>query len=384
MKTRKQIYLDYAAATPVDPKVRAAMEPYSAHAFYNPSATYLAARQVARAILDARAKVAVVLGARPAEVIFTAGGTESNNLAIQGVMQAYPKSNVVISAIEHESVLKPALQYQHKMSKVLADGRIDLTDLKTKIDDSTVLASIIYANNEIGTIQPLRDIAKLLDAVRQQRRNNGNMLPLYFHTDACQAAAYLDLHARRLGVDLLTLNGGKMYGPKQSGVLYVRTGTVLKPQIVGGGQEYGQRSGTENVPAIIGLSKALELVQTRREFESARLRELQNLFLSLVSEKIPSAVVNGSIKHRLPNNIHITFPGLDNERLMMQLDEAGIMCAAGSACSASNEDPSHVLKAIGLSDAEAQASLRFTMGRATTKTDIVHTVSTLAAITSID
>ena len=357
-----------------------AMEPYFAGRFYNPSATYLAAKYVSEDVAKARAEVANLLGARQSEIIFTAGGTEANNLAVHGVMRAYPGSNVVLSAIEHDSILEPAKGYKQKFCRVARDGRIDVADLEAKINDRTSLVSIIYANNEIGTIQPIRDIAKIIKKHRQDREKRGITLPLHFHTDACQAAAYLDLHVGRLGVDMMTLNGGKIYGPKQSGVLYVKTGTNMQPQILGGGQEYGLRSGTENVPAIIGLSKALVLAQKAREKEASRLRELQTLFIGTLSDKLPSATINGSTKHRLPNNIHITLPGFDNERLMMQLDKAGIMAAVGSACSASNEEPSHVLKAIGLSDKSAQSSLRFTMGRATTKTDIHYTLNELAKI----
>jgi len=380
MKAHKSIYLDYAAATSLDPLVKAAMEPYWSQAFYNPSATYLVAQQVSKALQGARSKVAALLGARPAEIIFTAGGSEANNLAIQGVMQANPDTNVVLSTIEHDSILMPASRYTHKKVRVLPDGRIDIDNLRTKIDNRTILVSVIYANNEIGTIQPIREIAKLVADIRQKRHEQDNKIPLYFHTDACQATAYLDLHVRRLGVDLMTLNGGKIYGPKQSGALFIKTGTILKPQILGGGQELGLRSGTENVPAIMGLAAAIELVQTRREFEVARLRDLQDMFVTLLNERLPDVVVNGSLKHRLPNNLHITVPGQDNERMMMQLDEAGILCATGSACSASDEQPSHVLKAIGLSDSQAQSSLRFTMGKATSKADILYTVTNLTRI----
>lgn len=383
MKKTAPIYLDYAAASPLDPKVKAAMEPYFAGMFFNPSATYMVARRVNQDVGRARASLASLLGARQMEIIFTAGGTEANNLAINGVMQAHAGTNAVISAIEHDSILAPAGQYKSKIARVQPDGRVDMEDLAAKIDDKTVLVSVIYANNEIGTIQPIRDVAKLIAAIKKERRQNGNDVPLYFHTDACQAAAYLDLHVGRLGVDLMTLNGGKIYGPKQSGVLYVKTGVKLKPQILGGGQEYGLRSGTENVPAIIGMAKAMELVQSRRESEVARLRAFQALFIDTLKVKLPEAIVNGSNKHRLPNNIHITLPGQDNERLMMQLDETGVICATGSACSASNEEPSHVLKAIGLSDQEAQASLRFSMGQTTTKANILYTVSTLAKIAGV-
>lgn len=378
MKT--PIYLDYAAATPLDERVLVAMQPYFVDRFYNPSALYSAARDTHKALDDARARVAAVFGARPSEVVFTAGGTESDNLAIHGVMQRFPGANIVTSAIEHDAVLNPAAQYKHRKAPVRADGLIDLDELEALIDDQTVLVSAMYANNEIGTIQPISKIAKKLQFLRVQRQKSGNKLPLYFHTDACQAAAYLDLHVARLGIDMLTINGGKIYGPKQSGVLYVRGGIELAPQILGGGQERGLRSGTENVAACVGLATALEIVQAGRHDETRRLQQLQKQCMDDISEQLPQAVIRGSRKLRLPNNVHLTIPETDNERLLFQLDAAGIMAAAGSACSASSETPSHVLRAIGLSDDEARASLRFSMGRGTTAEQLKTTVAALARL----
>lgn len=380
--TDEPIYLDYAAATPMDERVLAAMQPYFAAKFYNPSATYLAAKSVSKDMLAARTNVAFYLGARPTEAIFTAGGTEANNLAVQGILRQYPGSNVIVSAIEHESVLAPAHLFQHKEIAVDEQGSIKLADVTAKIDDQTVLISVMYANNEVGTIQPLREVAQVVQQVRDKRRKQGNSLPLYFHTDACQAANYLDLHAARLGVDLMTLNGGKIYGPKQSGVLYIHSSVQLHPQILGGGQERNLRSGTENVAATIGFSEALAATQAMRHDESKRLTELQRYFYEQLEQKLPTAVVNGSKKKRLPNNVHITIPGTDNERVLVELDEAGILAAAGSACSASNEEPSHVLRAMGISDEHAQSSLRFTMGRATDRHAIDQTIAVLQKVAS--
>ena len=374
------IYLDYAAATPLDPAVLDAMQPYFSTQFYNPSATYLNAKGVHQDLEAARAQVAHWLGARPSEVVFTAGGTEANNLALRGVMQQFPDGNLVASAIEHESVLAAAEPYNHKLAPVTPEGLVDVDQLLSLVDDHTVLVSVMYANNEVGTIQPIRQIATALDDVRKQRRAAGNDRPLYLHADACQAAAYLDLHTARLGVDLLTLNAGKIYGPKQVGALFVSSKVKLQPQVLGGGQERGYRSGTENVAGVIGFAKALQLVQERRHEEAARLHELQQLFFGLLEQQVPDAVINGSRKHRLPNNVHFTIAGQDNERLIFQLDEAGILCAAGSACSADSGEPSHVLRAMGLSDSDAQASLRCTMGRQTTEQDVRTTVSVLAGL----
>lgn len=361
------IYLDHAAATPVDKRVLKAMQPYFAEEFYNPSAIYLSAKKVKKDIEQARSEVAKILGSRSAEITFTAGGTEANNLAIQGVMEQFPDANIVVSAIEHESVLAPAGKYDVRIAAVDEQGIIDVKKLEKQIDDKTALVSVIYGNNEVGTVQPLRQIAQLLEQIRSRRKGN---LPLYFHTDACQAGAYLDLHVNRLGVDLMTLNGGKIYGPKQSGALYIKTGVQFKPQILGGGQERAARSGTENVAGIIGFAKALELAQKAKLTEVKRLQKLQSLFIELLQQNIPNIEINGSLKQRLPNNVHVTIPSQDNERLIMALDEAGILCAAGSACSASDEEPSHVLKAIGLTDEQTQSSLRFSIGKSSTEADI--------------
>lgn len=374
------IYLDYAAATPMDGSVLAAMQPYFSEQFYNPSATYLPAVAVRKALEAARASAAQRLGARPAEIVFTAGGTEANNLAIRGVLDQYPGSNVVTTMVEHESVLEAARQYAHREAPVSPQGVVDIEALTGLIDDQTVLVSVMYANNEVGSIQPVHQIALKLQQIRKKRQQEGNELPLYLHSDAAQAAAYLDLHVSRLGVDLMTINAGKIYGPKQCGVLFAASHVRFRPQILGGGQERGQRSGTENVAGAIGLATALSLVQDRRHEETKRLQALQNLFFDLLQEHIPNVVINGSRKTRLPNNVHITIPGQDNERLLIQLEDAGVLCAAGSACSASSEEPSHVLRAMGCSEADARASLRFSMGRQTDETAIRHAVKSLTGV----
>lgn len=377
----KMIYLDHAAATPVGGEVLAAMQPYFSDVFYNPSATYLPARQAREDLEAARARVAHWLGVRPTEVIFTAGGTEGNNLAIAGVMARFPNCSVTVSGIEHESVLAPAQQFNCSVALTTEQGRVDVDSLRQNITDATVLVSVMYANNEVGTIQPLRQIGDMLKTIRAQRRAEGNTTPLYLHTDACQAANYLDLHVSRLGVDMMTLNGGKIYGPKQSGVLYIASHVQLQPLILGGGQERGLRSGTENVAGCVGFAAALDQAQHMRHNEVKRLNEVKNSAIHLLSAKIPGAIVNGSLEHRLPNNLHVTLPGFDNERVLVQLEQHGILAAAGSACSASNDEPSHVLRAMGLSDENAQSSLRFTFGRATTLADVEKLVQVLTDIT---
>jgi cysteine desulfurase len=356
------------------------MQPYFVDNFYNASATYTASVQAHKALEAARAQVAHWLGARSSEIIFTAGGTEANNLAIHGIMRRFPGANLVLSGIEHESVLAPAARYGARIAKVGSDGRVSVEDLRDNVDDQTVLISLMYANNEVGTIQPLREVGRMVADIRRARLATGNDLPLYLHTDACQAANYLDIHTARLGVDLLTLNGGKVYGPKQSGALYVKAGIELVPLIDGGGQERGLRSGTENIAGVVGFAAALDAAQTMRHSEVERLSALQRLCIGQLEEQLPQIIINGSRGHRLPNNVHITVPGHDNERLLIELDEAGIMAAAGSACSASDETPSHVLRAMGLTDDDAQASMRFTFGRQTTEAMIDITVRTLARL----
>lgn len=375
-----KIYLDYAAATPMDDQVKEAMEPFFSKFFYNPSATYLTAREVKFALEEARANLAHWLGAKPSEIIFTAGGTEANNLAINGVMKMHPKGNLIISGLEHDSVYEPACSFNTKISKVTQDGFVDIDDLISKIDDQTVLISVMQANNEIGTIQPIKEISAVVQKIKLSRLKKGNTTPLYLHTDAAQAANYLDLHTSRLGVDMLSVNGGKIYGPKQSGALFVKGGTELAAQVLGGHQEQGLRSGTPNVPGAIGLAKALEITQTIKSQEVQRLKKLQKIFIESLQNEIPDAKINGSLKNRLPNNIHFMIDNIDNETILIKLDEAGIMASAGSACSASSEEPSKVLKSIGLDRRQIQSSLRFTTGRQTSAQEIEKTVQILSTI----
>jgi cysteine desulfurase len=292
-------------------------------------------------------------------------------------MAAHTGGNMVTTSIEHESVLETAKIYNAKLAPVQPNGIVDVTRLRALIDDQTVLVSVMYANNEVGSVQPIREISQKLGEIREARRAAGNKLPLYFHTDAAQAANYLDLHVARLGVDLMTLNGGKIYGPKQSGALYIRSGVALRPLVRGGGQEWGLRSGTENVAAAIGFAAALEETCQLKKAETKRLRDLQRKFFGELKKQLPDAIVNGSVSKRLPNNLHITLPGTDNERVLLQLEEAGILAAAGSACSASDEETSHVLLAMGLTEADARSSLRFTMGRGTREADVARLVKTL-------
>jgi cysteine desulfurase len=375
----RPIYFDYAAATPLDELVLAAMLPYLNDKFYNPSAGYLAAKAVRHDIDRARAAVAKTIGVRPAEVIFTAGATEANNLAISGFHQRFPEAEILVSAVEHESVLAPARVAGAKHIPVSTDGTVDLNWLARHITASTGLVSLIHTNHELGALQPLHEVAALVASERQSRLKKGNSQPIYLHTDAAQAANFFDLQVGRLGVDLLSLNGGKIYGPKQSGLLYVRAGTKLAAQILGGGQEFGLRSGTENVAAVIGLAKALELATQSRQVEAERLTKLRRELEARLAEIYPVVVINGG-KKRAPHIVSASFIGQDNERLMMELDEHGLAVAVGSACSAGRGDLSPVLTAIGLSHDQISSTLRFSLGRQTKRSDVARLITELSKI----
>ncbi|MBI4100911.1 cysteine desulfurase [Candidatus Microgenomates bacterium] len=378
----KPVYFDYAAATPLDPRVAKAMQPYWAQSYYNPSALYEPARRTREALETARHSVAQVLGAKPGEIILTAGATEANNLALFGIASRHEKSTLVASAIEHESVLEP-LQYLNrlgwktKLVPVRPNGLVDLAALEKAINDQTALVSVMYANNEVGTIQPLSKIAQILNRIKANRRRRGVKRPLYFHSDAAQAPNYLTLQVGRLGVDLMTLNGGKIYGPKQSGCLYIKGGVELGWYILGGGQEKGIRSGTENVPGIIGFAKALELAEGLRVQESRRLRQLRDYAIDSTIKTIANVRLNGDHKQRLPNNINLSIEGVNGESLVHHLDAAGILVATGSACSANNEKSSHVLLALGLKPRQVNSSVRITLGRHTTKPQVDRLIKEL-------
>ncbi|MDQ5953862.1 MAG: Cysteine desulfurase, partial [Patescibacteria group bacterium] len=344
-------YFDYSASTPMKKEVIKAMEPFFSENFYNPSAIYLKSRAVRLGLEEERHKIAETIGAKPSEIIFTAGGTEANNLAINGVMAKYNGRQAVISAIEHDSVIKPAMKFDTKKVSVSQKGLINLDNLVSCISDTTVLVSVMYVNNEVGSIQPIKEVAEIIRSIRKDRQERSIDLPIYLHTDACQAINYLDLSISRLGVDFMTINSGKIYGPKQVGALYVRAGIVLEPLVYGGGQENGLRSGTENVAGIFGFAKALQIAQGKYKSEAKRLGELQNKSLKMIKNEIPNVNINGpSGGKRVANNIHLSIPGVDNEYLLMQLDEQGYQVAVGSACSASSDEPSHVLTAMGISN----------------------------------
>lgn len=374
------VYLDYAAATPVDKQVLAAMEPYWRQWFYNPSALYDPARQVKRDLQEARTRTARTLNAKPRDVYFTAGATEANNLAISGLLKQYPGSRIVITPIEHEAVRRAAFAYGDVREARIDDtGRVTAQDVVAAIDEQTVLVSLDYVNSEIGTMQPLRPIAREIQNIRQQRAQEGNQLPLILHTDASQAVECFGLDVEALDVDMATVNIAKLYGPKQCGVLYVRRSVSLEPAVYGGGQERGLRSGTENVAFAVGAAKALELAESGRTARVKRYQKLQQQLQAAI-ESIPETTINGDPRHRAPTHVHASFKGVDGETLVHHLNAHDILAATGSACSANADEPSHVLTALELSPERINGSLRLTLGRSTGGSDITYAAEVLSNV----
>ena len=397
---RKIIYLDNATTTPLDPDVLNAMRPFLTVEYGNPSALYQQGREAKKAIDASRKIISDLINAKPEEIIFTAGGTESDNLAIFGPTRNYAELNaelrrkkllhIITTKIEHSAVLDSCRQLEKEnfavtYLKVDKQGFVDLKQLQKSLRPETVLISIMYANNEIGTIQPIVEIGKWLARINTARLRDG-LTRIVLHTDACQAGGHLDLNVNKLGVDLMTVNASKMYGPKQVGFLFVRNGTLLKPLIYGGGQEKNLRSGTENVAGIIGLAKALELAQKNREKENTRLLNLRNYFAAKIKKILPNAILNGPINEhlnslkRLPNSLNFTIPGIEGEALLLYLDAHGICAGTGSACDTNSDDASHVLLALGRSVAEAKSSIRFSLGKFTTKKDLDFVIKILPRI----
>lgn len=361
------IYLDHAAATPVDPKVVAAMQPYFTDTFFNPSSPYAPALAVRREYEAAKQVIASAIGAKGDELVMTAGATESINLAFQSI-----GGHVVSAVIEHHAVIEAAKQYDHTLVPVSPQGRVDTVAIAAAIRPDTRLVSVALANNELGTVQPLRDIAEIIKKERERRLSNGDTTPIYLHSDASQGVGQIDVNVARLGVDLLTLNAGKVYGPKQVGLLWASRSVRLHAQIVGGGQERGLRSGTENVPGVIGFATAMKLADAGRKTESERLRGLRDQMQTSIINAFPEAVVSGTQKHRLPGHLHVSFPGVDAERLVFALEMRGVMVATGSACAANKGTRSHVLTAIGLPDDVADGSLRITLGKLSTADNCIQ------------
>lgn len=365
------IYLDHAAATPVDARVLKAMEPYFTEDFFNPSAAYLPAKKVAADYEAAKATIAHAIGAKASDLVITAGATEANNLAFTSLQtQGHPLkaptcSRVLYLVTEHDSVRRVAERFGGQAIKVLPSGLIDLNDLRGKITDETELISVALVNNELGTIQPLAEIAKIIREVKLDRMKRGIKTQLLLHSDASQALNLLDINVARLGVDLLTLNAAKIYGPKGVGALYVSHEAKLSPLTVGGGQENGLRSGTENVPGVIGFAEAVRLAKEHLNGNRKKYAAWRKI---LLSELQGYELINK--KHTLDNFVVICYNGLDAERLVFLLEEQGVYVATGAACAASKGVRSHVLKAIGLSDEQIAGSLRLTLGETNDETQI--------------
>ena len=365
---RTPIYLDHAAATPLDERVFAAMQPFFAEHFYNPSAPYMPAKKVRDALDDARHRLAVCIGGARDEIIMTAGATESVNLAFRGLLE--PNDHVVFGATEHAAVRAVAVSYPHTAASSDAKGSIRPEVVRAVVTDKTKLVSVTAADSELGTIQTLSKIAAVLDEIRLDRMARGVTTPLYLHSDASQAAGVIDLHVSRLGVDLLTLSAAKCYGPKQVGLLWVSSRVVLRPIIMGGGQERGLRSGTENVAGAVGFATALELAIKRRHQDGVQLKKRRDKLQQKLTTAIPGLVVNGSEKKRLPGHLHVSLDGLDAERVVFNLDMKGVLVATGAACAANSGTRSQVLLAAGLTTGLADGSLRISIGRHTTGEEI--------------
>ncbi len=375
----KQIYLDYAATTPTDPEVLKTMMPYFKKEFGNPSSLHRFGQIALVAIDEARRKVAKFLNCQEDEIVFTGSATEANNLAIFGVTKALKKKgikpHIITSKIEHHAVLHPFEELEKQGIEVSfiapnKEGIIKLESVKKAIKENTVFVSLMYANNEIGTIQPIEEIGQFLAKINKERKQR-----IYFHTDAVQAINYLDCNIKELGVDLLTLSAHKIYGPKGVGALFIKKGTPIKPIIYGGGHEFGLRSGTENVAGIVGLGKAIELGEKYKN-DIERIKKLRDKIIEKVL-RIPNTRLNGSKEKRLPNNVNISISGVEGESLMIALDQQGIAVSTGSACSSRKLKPSHVLLAIGLSPKEAHGSLRITLGRFTTEEEVDYFLKVL-------
>lgn len=363
------IYLDHAAATPVSKKALDAMLPYFSDNFFNPSAAYLPAVEVRHAYEHAKDEIAHVIGAKGADLVMTSGATESINLAFS-LIPSNSDAEVLISAVEHASVLENAKRAgNYKIIDVGQHGRLNIDDFKAKLSPKTQFVSICLASSELGTIQPISEIAELIRSERTRRAMAGEKTPIYFHCDASQGLGVMEVKLNRLGVDLLTLNAAKVYGPKGIGVLYVGHNVKLKPLTVGGGQEMGLRSGTENVPATIGFAAAITEAEKHLTYERKRLQDLKRELHELL-EDLPNIKFLGNPKYQLAGFLPVSLPGFDAERLIFALEDRGIYVSTGAACAASKGIKSPTLLAIGLNDAEIAGSLRITMGKLNSEEDI--------------
>ena len=380
--TGKLIYMDHAATTPVRREALEAMLPYMSESFGNPSSIYTLAQEARKAVDDSRETVARILGARMSEIVFSSGGTESDNSAIKGAAFALKSTgnHIIATSIEHHAVLHTCHQLeQHGFDVTYLPvdryGMVVPSDVVNAITDSTVVVSVMLANNEIGTIQPVAEVARL---VKERAMKIGRTITV--HTDAVQAAGMLNLNTRELGVDLLSLSAHKFGGPKGVGVLYVRRGTPYEPQQMGGGQERQRRSGTENVAGVVGMAEALKLASMERDEFNAHCSRLRDRIIDTVAKTIDGAYLNGHPTERLSNNVNISFASVEGEPVLLGLDLAGICASSGSACSSASLEPSHVLVAIGLSAEVAQGSLRITLGLENTDDEVDYMLDVLEGL----
>jgi cysteine desulfurase len=386
---KRKIYLDYASTTPVDPRVFGVMKPYFSGKFGNPSSMHSFGREASDAVEKARKQAADFFGCEVGEIVFTSGATESNNFATKGAMiaivshfsQKKIKPHIITTQFEHSCVLNSCKKLEEQgMAEVTylpieKDGLVSVSEVKKNIRPNTALVTIMYANNEIGTIQPIKEIGKLI-----AKENIGREEKILFHTDAVQAVNYLDCNVDNLGVDLLTASAHKIYGPKGVGLLFVRKGTPLKRIQDGGGHEFNLRAGTLNVPGIVGFGAALEIAQQERARNYKIVEKLRDHMFVRVTKEIKGAKINGSKIKRIPNNANFIFRDVEGEGMLLGLDMEGIAVSTGSACSSGDLRPSHVLTAIGISEEESHGSLRVTLGKYTTKQEIDFFVDTLKEV----
>ena len=372
----KNIYFDNAATTKLDDEVLKEMLPYLKDNYGNPSSIYKLGREARKAIEDSREKIAKVLNCKANEIYFTAGGSESDNTAIKGIAKANKKrgNHIITSKIEHPAVLETCKQLEKEgfeITYISVDekGIVDLEELKKSIKPTTILITIMFANNEIGTIQPIEEIGKIA------KGNN-----IYFHTDSVQAVGSIKIDVQKLKIDSLSLSGHKFYGPKGVGALYVKTGVPFEKFISGGHQERNKRAGTENVAGIVGIGKAIELAYENLDEYNKKIKELRDYYVKQVEEKIPYIKINGDMEKRLPGNSNISFRFIEGEGLLLNLDLKGICASSGSACTSGSLDPSHVLLAIGLPHEIAHGSLRVSIGKYNTKEEIDYLIENLMEI----
>ena len=376
----RRIYLDHNATTPLAPEVFEAMKPYWLEDYGNASSIHWYGQRAKAAVEAARVEVARLINADPSEVVFTSGGTESDNAALFGVAEAVKPAaahgtrHVITTSIEHHAVLHAARELERRGVEVTyvpvgSSGVVDPEDVERAIRPHTVLISVMHANNELGTLQPLEEIGRMA-------RERG----VTFHSDAVQSAGKVPVDVRKLGLDLLSLSAHKLYGPKGVGALYVRKGTALRPLLYGGHHERDRRPGTENVPGIVGLGRAASLACERLDEEAARWRTIRDCLEESVIDRIPAAAVNGDPKRRLPTTTNLRFDGVDGEALVIALDLKGVGCSTGAACSSGSLEPSHVLAAIGLTREQARSSGRFSLGRSTSLEDVDYVLDVLPGV----